>query len=129
MAKRRERDTVLIVEDEADILNFSSRVLELEGYCVLKARDAHEGLRLARENRIDLMLLDLKLPGRDGWSVLKETKSKLEPSGISVVVYTAFAGAGERDRAFTMGAADYLVKPLSVASLKETVDRILNRAR
>ena len=124
--KRPETKTVLIIEDEADIRNFASRVLELEGYRILQAADGDEGLVLARENRIALILLDLRLPGHDGWVVLEELRSNPAFSGIPVIVFTASAEVRQRDRALSMGAADYLVKPLSAASLRESVSRILH---
>jgi len=123
--KKREIKTVLIIEDEADIRNFASRVFELEGYHVIQATDADEGLKLIRKNRVALVLLDLKLPGRDGWVVLEELRSNPAFSGIPVIVFTASAEAVQRDRALSMGAADYLVKPLSAASLRQSIARIL----
>lgn len=108
---------------------FAARVLELEGYRVLQAEHGDEGLRLARESQVDLVLLDLRMPGRDGWSVLEEMKSDPELSAIPVVVFTASAAESQRQRALRMGAADYLVKPLSAASLIESVARILRRDR
>lgn len=129
MAKRRELKTVLIIEDEADILNFASRVLELEGYRVLQAGESKEGMRLVREGGISLVLLDLRLPGRDGWAALKQMKSDPELSAIPVIVFTASAGVSQRERALIMGAADYLVKPLSAASLKKAVVHILQGKR
>lgn len=127
MEKRREANAVLIIEDEANVRNFAARVLELEDYRVLRAGDGDEGLKLARENQVALVLLDLRLPGRDGFSVLEEIKSAPELSRIPVIVFTASAGLSQRERALSMGAADYLVKPLSAASLKEAVDRILQQ--
>lgn len=129
MAKRRETKTVLIIEDEADIRNFASRMLELEGYHVLQAEDGDEGLRLARENELSLVLLDLRLPGRDGLAVLREMKSAAELSAIPVIVFSASAGVDIRARTLSMGAADYLIKPLSAADLKEAVARILHQKR
>jgi len=123
--KKRETKTVLIIEDEADIRNFASRVLELEGYRVLQAADGDEGLRLARKSPVALVLLDLKLPGCDGWVVLTELKSAPALSTIPVILFTASAAVTQRDRALSIGAADYLVKPLSAASLRESVSRIL----
>jgi CheY-like chemotaxis protein len=102
-------------------------VLELEGYHVIQAADADEGLRLVRKRQVALVLLDLRLPGRDGWVVLAELKSEPALSAIPVIMFTASAGAPQRDRALSMGAADYLVKPLSVASLKQSVAHILHR--
>jgi CheY-like chemotaxis protein len=124
MVKKGSRATILIIEDEDDIRTFASRVLELEGYRVLQASDGDEGLRLARESRVALVLLDLKLPGRDGWVVLSQMKSDPELSSIPVVVFTASAAAQQRSQALAGGAADYLVKPLSATSLRESIARI-----
>lgn len=129
MAKRSERKTVLIIEDDADVRNFASRVLELEGYEVLEAEDKDNCLGLTRGNKIALVLLDLRLPRHDGWAVLERMKSEPGLSEIPVIVFTASAGAPQHDRALAMGAADYLVKPLSAAKLREAVARILGQNR
>jgi len=125
MAKKGNRATILIIEDEDDIRTFASRVLELEGYRVLQAGDGDEGLRLARGNQVAMVLLDLRLPGRDGWAVLIQMKSDPELSPIPVVVFTASAGVPQQSRALAGGAADYLVKPLSATSLRKSIARIL----
>ena len=127
MAKRREIKIVLIIEDEVDVRNFAARVCELEGYRVLQAEDGDTGLRLARENRVALVLLDLRLPGGDGWVVLEEIKATPELHTVPVVVFSASAAIYQRAKAFNMGAADYLVKPVSAPSLKKAVARILRR--
>ena len=129
MTKHDEKKTILVIDDEADARQFTSRVLELEGYCVLTAEDGDEGLRLARERKLDLILLDLKLPGRDGLSVLKEMKSQLRLSVIPVVMFTASAGASQKKKALGLGAVDYLIKPLSAGSLREAVNSILSSKR
>ena len=125
MVKKGSQETVLIIEDEDDIRTVASRVLELEGYRVLQASDGDEGLRLARQGEISLVLLDLRLPGRDGWVVLSQMKSDSELSSIPVVVFTASAATQQRSQAMAGGAADYLVKPLSATSLRESIARIL----
>lgn len=129
MEKIPETKRILIIEDEVEVLHFASRVLELEGYHVLQAKDAEEGMRLVREGRISLLLLDLRLPKRDGWTVLQQIKSEPELSAILVIVFTASAGVSQQERALSMGASDYLVKPLSAASLREAVTRILHQKR
>lgn len=126
---RGDIKTVLIIEDEADILNFASRVLELEGYHVLQAKDSNEGLRLVRESQVALVLLDLRLPGHDGWWVLDQMKKEPELSAILVIVFTVSAAVSQRDRALSMGAVDYLVKPLSATSLHKAVARALGRRK
>ncbi len=127
MIRKHEIKTILVIEDEADVLNFASRVLELEGYRILRARDAEEGMKLMRDGHIRLVLLDLRLPGRDGWMVLEQIKSEPRLSAIPVIVFTASAGVSARKRALSMGAAGYLVKPVSAARLKNSVIRVLCR--
>jgi CheY-like chemotaxis protein len=129
MARKGEPKTVLIIEDEAEVRNFASRVLELEGYRILQAKDGDEGLRLVRRGGISLVLLDLKLPRGDGWVVLEQVKKEPELSSIPVIVFTASVAEPQRERALAMGAADYLVKPLSAATLRESVARILRQKR
>ena len=121
--------TVLVIEDDANIQTFASRVLELEGYHVLQAETGNKGLRLARENKVNLVLLDLRLPDDSGWIILKQIKKDPELSAIPVIVFTASFGLPQHDQALAMGAADYLVKPLSANDLKNAVSRILRRRR
>ena len=73
------------------------------------------------------MLLDLRLPGGDGWEVLEQLKGDPALSSIPIIVFTAAAGAAQKEKALSMGAAVYLVKPMSAASLKRTVARVLRR--
>lgn len=129
MPKRHEAKAILIIEDEADIRHFASRLLELEGYRVIQAVDVDEGMKLMRQSQPSLVLLDLRLPKRDGWTVLEQMKSESGLSAIPVIVFTASAGVSQRERALRMGAAAYLVKPLSAACLKKAVIRILRKKR
>ena len=129
MAEKRGEYVVLIVDDEADVRNFASRVLELEGYRVIQAGDGDRGIEIIKRRQVSLVLLDLRLPGHDGWWLLEEMKSEPSLSAIPVIVFTAIAEASERERALGMGAADYLVKSLSAANLRKSVTRILRRRR
>lgn len=121
MAKTCIRETILVIEDEPEIRDFAARVCELEGYLVLHAKDGDTGLRLAEKNRVSLVLLDLRLPGCNGWAVLKQLKSNPELSSIPIVIFTASAAASQRNRALAAGASDYLVKPLSADRLRKAV--------
>jgi len=125
MPKTHEAKTVLIVEDEAEVRYFAARVFELEGYRVLQTESSEEGMRLVRESQVALVLLDLRLPGRDGWAMLEQMKGEPELSKIPVIVFTASAGVPQRERALSMGAADYLVKPMSSARLRKAVASVL----
>ncbi|OGO24811.1 MAG: hypothetical protein A2144_09590 [Chloroflexi bacterium RBG_16_50_9] len=127
MTEKTEPKIVLIIEDDFDVLKFVSRVLELEGYQVLTASCYDSGMEMIRESTIDLVLLDLILPGRDGWSILQEMKSAPDFSSIPVVVLTAIAELQQRKRTLRMGATDYLIKPLSAKKLKNTVSSVLRQ--
>ena len=127
MVKKRKIETILIIEDEAEVRNFASRVLELEGYHILRAKDSEMGVMLVKEVPVSLVLLDLRLPEHNGWEVLEQIKSEPELSEIPVVLFTASAGVLQQEKALEMGAIDYLVKPLSAARLRETVARVLSR--
>ena len=121
MAEASPATSVLIIEDDDDIRGFAARVLEMEGYVVLQAAGGEEGIGLARRNRPSLVLLDLRLPDLDGWSVLSRLRDDAGPPGVLVAMFTASAGESERSRALARGVAAYLVKPLSATSLSSQV--------
>jgi len=129
MREKHSKKTILVIEDEPEVRDFASRLCELEGYQVLQAEDGDIGLRLAKESPVALVLLDLKLPGYDGWVTLERLKDDPALSSIPVVVFTASAAASERNRAMAMGAADYLIKPVSAAGLREAIACILGQNR
>ena len=121
MAKRQEAKTVLVIEDDAGVRDFASRVLKLEGYHVLQAKNGETGLKLVKEGQPALVLLDLRLPGRDGWAVVEEMRAEPELSAIPVIVFSASVEVSQREKALSVGVADYLVKPLSASTLRESV--------
>lgn len=123
MMKRNRKDIVLVIEDEVDVRKFASRVLTLEGFAVLETDNGEQGLKLVRKNKCALVLLDLRLPGRDGWFVLKKMKEDPALRDVPVIVFTASAGIPQRERALHMGAVDYLIKPLSAAAIRDSVAR------
>jgi DNA-binding response OmpR family regulator len=127
MTRKNKTHTVLIIEDDLDIQNFISRVLELEGYRVIRANDGQTGMELIRANSVSLVLLDLRLPGPDGWSILQEIKGNPAHSKVPVVVLTAIAESVQQRRTLSMGASKYLIKPLSAHKLSKTVAGILHQ--
>jgi DNA-binding response OmpR family regulator len=129
MTKKKKIKSVLVIEDEADIRNFISRVLELEGYDVFKASDGIVGMEILKEQPIDLVLLDLRMPGPDGWSILKEIKRNPDFAPIPVVVLTAIAETIQRRKTLRMGASSYLIKPLSSHVLSKVVANVLRGKR
>jgi len=101
---------ILFVEDEPSLQKAISEVLTQEGFKVLSAADGEEGLKLARSESPDLILLDLILPKKDGFEVLKELKADEKMKDIPVIVLTNLEGIGDVEKALTLGAKTYLVK-------------------
>jgi len=106
---------ILVIEDEPRIRAFLARGLEAEGFTVVGAQDGQEGLRLTRELRFDLVLLDLLLPRLDGLSVLKQLE--LAHPELPVMIVSARADVPTKLRGFGLGARDYLTKPFSFDEL------------
>jgi two-component system, OmpR family, response regulator len=118
---------ILVIEDEARILSFVQRGLEAEGYAVEGACDGEEGLRLALAKGWDLLVLDLRLPGRNGLEVLRDVHR--ERPELPVLVLSARADVPTKLRGFELGAADYVPKPFSLDELLARVRVQLRRHR
>ena len=101
-------------------------MLELEGYRVLQAETGDEAFGLLSGNKVNLVLLDLRLAENNGWAILRQMKRDPETSDIPVIIFTASFGEPQRDTALAMGAVDYLIKPLSATTLKDAVTRVLS---
>ncbi len=125
MAKGIPKKSIILIDDDVDARTMASRVLELEGFAVLQAKNGDEGVSLMREKTCDLVLLDLRMPGRDGWSVLEEMKADPELSAIPVVMFTSSGDRFQVEKAGSRGVQIYLEKPLSVARLKKSVGQAL----
>jgi two-component system, OmpR family, response regulator len=118
---------ILVIEDEARILSFVRRGLEAEGYTVEGACDGDAGLQLALEHEWDLVVLDLRLPGRNGLEVLRDVHH--ERPELPVLVLSALADVPTKLRGFELGAADYVAKPFSLDELLARVRVQLRRHR
>jgi two-component system copper resistance phosphate regulon response regulator CusR len=106
---------ILVVEDETAIADFVQRGLEAEGYSVACAGDGLEGEQEALKDDVDLVVLDLMLPGRDGFSVLDSIRS--EKPGLPVIVLTARDAVEDKVAGLDAGATDYVTKPFSFDEL------------
>ena len=117
---------ILVIEDNADLAFGLRNNLEIEGYEVNVAADGVSGLQEARSYSADLIILDLMLPGLDGYRVLKALRSE----GVSapVLILTARAEEADKVRGFRMGADDYVTKPFGVMELLARVEALLRRA-
>ena len=110
--------TVLAIDDDAAARDLIARFLGGEGYRVLTATDGEEGLRLAREQRPDLITVDVMMPHVDGWSVLQQLKDDPELAAIPVILLTM---TDERNLGFALGASEYLTKPIDRDQLAEVL--------
>ncbi|OIV37731.1 DNA-binding response regulator [Mangrovactinospora gilvigrisea] len=117
--------TLLLAEDDADIRLALGILLRGRGWELLEAGDGRTALRLLHRHRPDLMLLDIGLPGLDGWQVLERTRDLTD---VPVLVLTAHGTEAERVRGLRGGADDYLTKPFSNAELVARIEALLRRA-
>jgi len=117
---------VLIVEDEPGLLEGLAHNFKFEGYEVVTAADGKEGLKLALKERPDLIVLDLMLPEKDGFDVLREYRQRNATS--PVLILTARSLESDLIQGFDLGADDYLTKPFSVAELMARARALLKRA-
>ena len=109
--------TILVVEDNEMNMKLMRAVLKTGNYRMLEAMDAETGLRLVREHRPDLILMDIQLPGMDGLSATKIIKSDPALKDIPVFALTGFAMESDKEKAEDIGLAGYIVKPISVKGL------------
>lgn len=123
------KDAILVIEDDEDILNLLRFNLEAAGFTVITSADGYEGLNLARTRSPKLIILDIMLPGLDGFEICKELKRKKETSSIPVVMLTARGEEVDRIVGLELGADDYVVKPFSPRELLLRVKSILKRAQ
>jgi two-component system cell cycle response regulator DivK len=116
---------ILVVEDNPMNLKLVRDVLQFAGYDVIEARSGEEGLRAAQENPPDLVLMDLQLPGIDGTETLRRLRQESLGPDVPVVAVTAFAMAGDRQRATIAGFDGYVEKPISVRALPGQIEAFL----
>ena len=120
---------ILIVEDDADIRQLINLRLRARSYETAFASDAITAMTVARKESPDLVLLDLGLPGGDGFLIMERMKAIASLSTIPVIVITASDPAATRDRALAAGAQAFLSKPIDMAELAEAVERALDPAK
>jgi two-component system phosphate regulon response regulator PhoB len=123
-----EKKSILIVEDEEDILALIHYNLTREGYKVLTATSGEQGVKLACEHQPDLVILDLMLPGIDGLQVCRELKQRDNTRHIAVIMLTAKGEEADIVTGLELGAADYVTKPFSPRVLLARVKAVLRRS-
>jgi signal transduction histidine kinase/DNA-binding response OmpR family regulator len=121
------RFTILLVEDNEDNISTFSDYLRARGYRVVVAREGGEALARAREDRPELILMDIQMPGMDGLEATQRLRADASLADIPVIALTALAMPGDRERCLAAGANEYLSKPVSLKRLVQVIEVQLNR--
>jgi two-component system alkaline phosphatase synthesis response regulator PhoP len=116
---------LLVADDDEDILQLLSFRLERAGYEIVQARNGDEALRLAIELRPALAVLDVMMPGLNGFEVTRELRRNEETRTMPIILLTAKAQASDVSQGMAAGADDYVKKPFDARDLKERVERLL----
>jgi DNA-binding response OmpR family regulator len=119
---------VLVIDDDPTVQRLTEYVLKKSGYEVLSAANGIDGLRKARAEKPDLVILDVMLPGLDGFEVCDRLRRDPETAHIPVLMMSGKAQATDDATAHTVGANEYLVKPASPAEIQRRVSRLLGEA-
>ena len=116
---------ILVVDDELDIAENIAALLNAKGHKTTIAADGPEGLRLARKELPDLVLLDVMLPQMSGTDVCRILRQESRTSKLKIVMVTGLGRGGDVEEAFAAGADDYLIKPFDSARLFKKIEKVL----
>ena len=121
------KGTILVIDDEKDLIELVRYNLEKEGYDAIAASDGQTGLEIAQRHKLDLIVLDLMMPGMDGLEVCRRLRSDPRTGRIPLIMLTAKATEADRIVGLELGADDYITKPFSPRELVARVKAILRR--
>ena len=121
-----EPPKVLIIEDNLDNLTLVQLLLERESFQIIAAYDGQSGLKIAKGEKPDLVVLDLDMPVLDGWEVIHTMKADPALAQLPIVVVTAHLLPGERNRVLSLGCDGYVSKPYKVQELLGEIRRVLS---
>jgi len=119
--------TILVIDDEPELVKLLDYNLSKAGYLVISAKDGESGLAAARKHTPDAIILDVMMPGLDGWEVCKRLRQDASTSAMPVLMLTAKGEEGDRVLGLELGADDYLTKPFGVRELIARVKALLRR--
>jgi CheY-like chemotaxis protein len=122
-------ETILVVEDNEQNRVLMRQILTHHGYMVLEAVDGLTGLEMAREHMPALILLDIQMPGMNGFMVIRELRNDPELRKIKTIAVTSFAMKGDREKALAAGFDEYVTKPIDTRTFPELVKQVLTLTR
>jgi DNA-binding response OmpR family regulator len=123
------RGRVLVVDDEPDIVRLLTFALQADGYQVQSAKNGSEGLERARQDKPDVVILDVMMPGMDGFEVCNELRSKPETASLPIIMLSALGQVSDRVKGLRAGADDYVPKPVNLDELSARVASLLSRSQ
>ncbi|MHA2393667.1 MAG: response regulator [Promethearchaeota archaeon] len=121
------KNTILIVDDEPDIVNLTEKFLKLGEFDTISSNNAKEAMKMVEDNydKIALILLDIMMPGKSGYTVLEEIKNNEKYKDILVVLFTVKSFSEDVQKGRKLGADDYITKPFSGKKLLKRIQDIL----
>lgn len=126
-ASPRPARRVLVADDQAALRLLCRVNLELDGMVVIEAVDGHAALRAARSESPDVILLDIMMPGLDGWAVAQALRDDPETRGVPIIFLSAQAELASQARGLEIGGVDYITKPFDPVGLGERIELLLAR--
>ena len=121
------RRRILVAEDSDEQRALYSEILRAAGYDVLEVSDGEHALAAARSEKLDLVIMDVTMPGRSGWNVLRVLREAPETMNLPVIVITGLSESWDRDASIAAGADRYLAKPVAPAAMLSEIRAILGR--
>jgi two-component system cell cycle response regulator DivK len=120
---------ILIIEDNEQNMYLLTYILENHGYHVIQAREGDEGVRLANQQKPDLILLDIQLPVKDGYVVAQELRENQALQNVPIVAVTSYAMPGDRERTLAAGCTGYIEKPIDPDTFITQIEKYLRVAK
>ena len=121
------KGTILYVEDNSDNRKLVRRVLEVEGYSVVEAKDASQALERLNTESIDLALMDINMPEVDGYTLTSRIKAMPQYAKLPIIAVTANVMRGDRERSLEAGCDGYIQKPIDIDTLSQQIERFIIR--
>lgn len=119
------KSTILLIEDNEQNLYLATFLLEKNGFKVVPARSGPEGIELAGHLRPDLIILDIQLPGMDGYAVARELRRITSLTEVPIIAVTSYAMVGDRQRSLAAGCTGYIEKPINPDTFQKEIEAFL----
>ena len=121
------KNKILYIEDNEQNLYLITYLLNAKGYEVIQARNGEDGLTLAKEQNPDLILLDIQLPGLDGYGIAKRLRQIPDLRNVPIVAVTSYAMVGDKEKAFASGCNGYVEKPIDPDTFTRQIEEHIPR--